>query len=84
LTADTFRRNPAEEIKEVEAYLAAEKARLDKLKAERRAQAADPHYQLVKRLRNADFEPWDQLSLEQLQEIAAWLDEVKQSARHSK
>lgn len=67
----------ADEVKKAEMHLAKQERQRQELAAQQKALEADPHYQLVKRLRNADFEPYHKLSLEQLQQIAAWLDEAK-------
>ena len=66
-----------QEIKKAEAFLAKQEQDRKDHAAKQKALEADPHYQLVKRLRNADFEPYDKLSLEKLQQIAAWLDEAR-------
>ena len=41
------------------------------------AEQADPKYQLVQRARGGDWEPWDKLTLEQLQTIVGWLDAAR-------
>jgi len=66
------------------AEIAAVKEAARKVQAEWEAQrrtreekARDPHYQLVQRFKNGDFEPYEKLTLEQLRQIAKWLDETK-------
>lgn len=48
---------------------------MERAKAEDAAKReADPHFQLVRRMYDEDANDWSKLSLEQLQQIAAWLD----------
>ena len=51
---------------------------MQKSREEEEARAkADPRYELLQRFRNTDFEPWDKLTLKQLQTIAGIFDSVK-------
>lgn len=53
----------------------AERKRLAKEAEARRL--ADPKPPLVSRFKFGDFEPWEKLSLEQLEQIRVWLDAVQ-------
>jgi len=64
--------------KELEAQHAAEQATRKRIAAQEAAERADPRYPLLRRFKSGtDFEPWDKLSLKQLQTIADILDSVK-------
>jgi hypothetical protein len=49
-------------------------ARDQAAKREKASRDADPRTLFVQRFKTGDFEPWEKLTLEQLQQIAAWLD----------
>ncbi|MBI3467455.1 MAG: hypothetical protein HY000_30975 [Planctomycetes bacterium] len=64
--------------KELAALRATQQATRDRIAAQEAAERADPRYPLLRRFKSGtDFEPWDKLTLEQLQTIADILDSVK-------
>lgn len=71
ITSDVVEYNAAKH------FLEAKKEEQERQAAAEKARRADPKFPLYSRLKNGDFEPFENLSLEQLQTIAAWLEAVK-------
>jgi hypothetical protein len=65
-----------DELREAQQSIDDEINRNRRHRQEQRQREADPHYQLVDRLKNGDTEPWGKLTLDQLKTIAGWLDTV--------
>lgn len=75
------RRGPdkSERIELATPELVAEVERENAEKERQRSEAvakeqADPRTPYIRRFRNGDFEPWDKLTLEQLQQVSKWLE----------